>query len=110
MEQLAQGVTIPVNGKPYHTKPCTAVLLQAAPLVPERNPPIRFRAAIPAPWISLVLQEGKNRQVRKMTAAVGFPTLRLIRFRIEDLELGTLQPGKMIQLSRNLVYQKLLHE
>lgn len=110
IEQLAKGVTIPVNGKPYQTKPCTVHLLYEAPMVPERNPPIRFRAAIPAPWISLVLREGKNRQVRKMTAAVGFPTLRLIRFRIEDLGLGSLQPGKMIQLSRKLIYQKLLHE
>jgi 23S rRNA pseudouridine2457 synthase len=75
--------------------------------VPPRNPPIRFRKEIPAPWIELILKEGKNRQVRKMTAKVGFPTLRLIRQRIVNLELGTMQPGDMMEISKKTIYKKL---
>ncbi len=110
LTKLQQGVLINIDGKPYHTKPGRAAFLQPLPPIPERDPPIRFRKAIPAPWISLVLTEGKNRQVRRMTAAVGYPTLRLIRYRIEDLSLGNLQPGEMIAISRKTIYKKLLHE
>jgi 23S rRNA pseudouridine2457 synthase len=59
-----------------------------------RDPPIRYRAKIPTAWLELVLREGKNRQVRRMTARVGFPTLRLIRARIGDIDLGGLTPGE----------------
>lgn len=105
--RLQSGVTIQVDGKAYHTKPCRARLLQPDPIVPERNPPIRFRKEIPAPWISLVLTEGKNRQVRRMTAAVGFPTLRLIRYRIAGVELGGMQPGEIIHIPKNTLFKKL---
>ena len=108
--QLQQGVEININGKPYRTKPCKATILQEEPIVPERNPPIRFRKEIPAPWIRLTLTEGKNRQVRRMTAAVGFPTLRLIRYSIEGITLGNLAPGKMIELPQKTIYKKLFHE
>ncbi|HJT73728.1 MAG TPA: hypothetical protein VJ720_06910, partial [Chitinophaga sp.] len=64
----------------------------------------RFRKSIPAPWIRLILQEGKNRQVRKMTAAVGFPTLRLIRYRIAKVTIEGLQPGQMLQLGQKEIY------
>lgn len=107
IKQLEGGVMINVDGKMYTTKRCTAKHLSGVIQVPERNPPIRFRKEIPAPWIELVLREGKNRQVRKMTAKVGFPTLRLIRQRIANLELGTMQPGDMIELPENTVYKKL---
>jgi 23S rRNA pseudouridine2457 synthase len=110
INKLRQTVTIQVDGKPYKTKPCFASLLDKEPAVPERDPQIRFRKEIPAPWISLVLTEGKNRQVRKMTARVGFPTLRLIRFRIGSLSLDNMQPGEMIELSKNKVYEKLFHD
>ena len=70
--QLEQGVEINVDGKLYTTKPCVAQRLPDDLAVPARNPPIRYRKEIPAPWIQLVLREGKNRQVRKMTAKVGF--------------------------------------
>jgi 23S rRNA pseudouridine2457 synthase len=63
----------------YRTLPCRARLLDPAPQVAPRDPPVRFRKAIPTAWLELQLTEGKNRQVRRMTAAVGFPTLRLIR-------------------------------
>lgn len=104
---LQQGVEINVDGKMYRTKRCTVKRLDDDIQVPERNPPIRFRKNIPAPWIELILREGKNRQVRKMTAKVGFPTLRLIRQRIVNLELGTMQPGDMIELPKKTIYKKL---
>lgn len=110
LDRLRQGVPITIDGKPYQTQPCKAGLLQPLPVIPERHPPIRFRKSVPAPWISLVLTEGKNRQVRRMTAAVGFPTLRLIRYRIEDIQLGNLQPGEMVALSGKTIYKKIFHD
>jgi 23S rRNA pseudouridine2457 synthase len=94
MTQLQQGVTI----QDYQTKPCKARLL-AEPTYSPRNPPIRFRLNVPTSWIELKITEGKNRQVRRMTAAVGFPTLRLIRVAIAELALGTLAEGKWRELS-----------
>src|SRR4051794_28818700 len=90
---LQAGVDISIDGKKHTTLPCIASPFLHEPNVPERNPPIRFRKEIPVSWIKLLLVEGKNRQVRKMTAAVGFPTLRLIRHRIEKLTINELQPG-----------------
>jgi 23S rRNA pseudouridine2457 synthase len=85
-------------------------LFETPPAVPERNPPIRYRAQIPTTWIRMFLKEGKNRQVRKMTARVGFPTLRLIRHRIEDLSLDGLNPGEMHSLSGRDIYSLLFAE
>ena len=107
IQQLQHGVEIMVDGKPYTTKPCVVTAFDTDPVVPERIPPVRFRKQIPAPWIQLILTEGKNRQVRKMTAKAGFPTLRLIRHRIEQLELGNMQPGDIISISRNTLFKKL---
>lgn len=98
--RLQQGVDINIDGKTYRTKRCTAMAFDHEPAVPDRHPPIRVRQRIPAPWIKLVLSEGKNRQVRKMTAAVGFPTLRLIRYRIGKLTVEGMQPGDMRALTR----------
>jgi len=97
---LREGVTIRVNGKPYRTRPCEAELLTGEPALPPRDPPIRYRAAIPTAWLKLTLIEGKNRQVRRMTAAVGFPTLRLVRVRIGRLDLGDLAPGQWREVTR----------
>ena len=105
--QLQQGVDINIDGKMYRTKPCKISRLQDDINIPPRNPPIRFRKEIPAPWISMILSEGKNRQVRKMTAKVGYPTLRLIRQQIVTIELGTMQPGDMIELTKKTMYAKL---
>ncbi len=93
MLQLQQGVTISLDGKKYHTKKAHAEILLQQPDVSERNPPVRFRKNIPTSWISLTLTEGKNRQVRKMTATIGYPTLRLIRYAIGKLTLESLAPG-----------------
>lgn len=103
---LESGLIININGNAYKAKPCTAKLI-SEPNLPERNPPIRFRRNIPTSWIELNLTEGKNRQVRKMTAAVGYPTLRLIRVAIENLELGKLQPGQAVEIDKKEIYSML---
>ena len=107
IRKLQQGVDINVEGKIYRTKQCKASIFETAPVVAERSPPIRVRKNIPSPWIRIVLTEGKNRQVRKMTAAVGFPTLRLIRYRIEKCTLEGLQPGEMRIFTRGELYHYL---
>jgi 23S rRNA pseudouridine2457 synthase len=107
IEQLQSGVNINVDGRNYHTKECQVTLFNMEPIVPERNPPIRFRKNIPAPWIALTLTEGKNRQVRKMTAAVGYPTLRLIRYSIGSLNIDGLMPGDIREMEGKEVYHKL---
>jgi 23S rRNA pseudouridine2457 synthase len=96
LQQLRDGVTI----QGYCTKPAIAKLLDTEPDLPERQPPIRFRASIPTAWLELKLTEGKNRQVRKMTAAVGFPTLRLVRFAIAHLSLENLNVGQWRDLTQ----------
>ena len=90
IRKLAKGVVI----KGYRTKPCKAEMVEAPEWIWDRIPPIRYRAAIPTSWVRLTLIEGKNRQVRHMTAAVGFPTLRLIRTQIGNIALDGLQPGE----------------
>jgi 23S rRNA pseudouridine2457 synthase len=107
LHTLESGVTITVDGKKYHTRAIRASLFTQPPAVPERNPPIRYRAAIPTSWISLTLTEGKNRQVRKMTAQTGFPTLRLIRYRIAKLTLDGLMPGDMREMNKKDLYTAL---
>lgn len=92
LQQLSKGVVI----KGYRTKPCKAEMAVPPADLWERVPPIRYRAAIPTSWIKMTLIEGKNRQVRHMTAAVGFPTLRLIRVQIGDIALGDLKPGEWL--------------
>lgn len=95
LKALCQGVTI----QGYRTRPALATLLEVEPSLPERDPPIRVRQQIPTAWLEMTLTEGKNRQVRRMTAAVGFPTLRLVRVAIGSLQLGDLVPGEWRQLS-----------
>jgi 23S rRNA pseudouridine2457 synthase len=95
LEQLSSGVLI----KDYTTMPARAWMLDPQPNVSARTPPIRIRLSIPDCWIALALIEGKNRQVRKMTAAVGHPTLRLIRVSMGTLQLGDLAPGNWVELS-----------
>ena len=110
LHQLETGVMISIDGKSYRTRPCTATAMVAEPPVPQRYPPIRYRAQIPTSWIRMVLHEGKNRQVRKMTAQAGFPTLRLIRHRIGGLSVEGLNPGEMRSLKKAEIYSLLFAE
>ena len=99
VEQLRQGVEIGFKGTRYTTLPCKAHILTEAPDFPERGRKIRDERHGPTSWISITVTEGKFRQVRKMTAAVGFPTLRLVRVRIGQIHLGSLQPGEVLEAS-----------
>ncbi|VVT15121.1 pseudouridine synthase [Erythrobacter sp. EC-HK427] len=89
IRQLAQGVDLN-DGR---TRPAEAERIDDPQLWP-RDPPVRFRKSVPDSWLKLTIREGKNRQVRRMTAAVGHPTLRLVRISIGDWSLGDLQPGE----------------
>jgi 23S rRNA pseudouridine2457 synthase len=89
LSKLARGVVLN-DGK---TLPCRARLLEGEPDLPPRDPPIRHRRTVPTAWVELTLTEGRNRQVRRMTAAVGHPTLRLVRVGIGSLTLRGLKPG-----------------
>ena len=95
LRELSRGVM--VQGR--KTLPCRAWMLEPQPEVPPREPPIRARKTVADCWIAMELIEGKNRQVRRMTAAVGHPTLRLLRVRIGRFESGALAPGKWKVLS-----------
>jgi 23S rRNA pseudouridine2457 synthase len=108
LRRLARGG---VDLKDFLTLPCRATRLETEPLHPPRDPPVRFRKTVPTSWIELTLTEGKNRQVRRMSAAVGFPTLRLIRVRIGGLALADLkiESGQWRELSAAEVKQTL-HE
>ncbi|MBD2460057.1 rRNA large subunit pseudouridine synthase E [Oscillatoria sp. FACHB-1407] len=95
LQQLRQGITI----QDYKTRPAKVQLLPEEPSLPPRDPPIRFRKSVPTAWLEMTLTEGRNRQIRRMTAAVGFPTLRLVRVAIAHLRLDGLKPGQWRELS-----------
>ncbi|MEY3870930.1 MAG: hypothetical protein RLZZ338_4824 [Cyanobacteriota bacterium] len=99
--QLQEGVII----QNYRTKPAQVQLLAHEPNLPPRDPPIRFRKNVPTAWLEITLTEGKNRQVRRMTAAIGFPTLRLVRVRIANLSLDNLAPGEWRDLTLSELQQ-----
>lgn len=96
LEKMRNGLKI----EDYQTKPCKAQLLTPQPTISPRNPPVRFRKNIQDFWIEVTLIEGKNRQLRKMTAAIGHPTLRLMRIRMANLTLNGLELGQWREINR----------
>ncbi|MBK8032101.1 MAG: pseudouridine synthase [Chloroflexi bacterium] len=104
LESLRRGVELSEGGKLWRTKPAQARLIDP-PDIPERPVPIRYRAHIPTTWLELTISEGKNRQVRRMTAAVGYPTLRLVRWAIGSITLAGLQPGQYQALTKTEIEQ-----
>ena len=99
IERLQAGVDIGIHDVKYLTSPCTARRLDPAPAFAPRTRKIRDDRHGPTSWVSITLTEGKYRQVRKMTAAVGFPTLRLVRVRVGSLQLGDLPPGAVVEVA-----------
>lgn len=99
VEQLQKGVEITVSGKRYQTLPCKAFAIDGEPDLPPRGRYIRHERHGPTSWVSVTVNEGKKRQVRKMTAAVGFPTLRLVRVRIGDIHINGLVSGGVESLA-----------
>ncbi|MBD3562062.1 pseudouridine synthase, partial [Planktothrix sp. FACHB-1355] len=95
LERLRKGVVI----QNYRTRSACVKMLPTEPALPPRDPPIRFRKNVPTCWLEITLTEGRNRQVRRMTAAVGFPTLRLVRVAIAHLRLSGLEPGQWRDLT-----------
>jgi len=107
LAKLEKGLVLSDKGQLYKTKVSKAKLLDPAPEIPERNPPVNYTKTPQHSWLELRITEGKNRQVRKMTAAVGHPTLRLIRVGIENLKLVSFEPGAVQQLFPNKIYALL---
>jgi 23S rRNA pseudouridine2457 synthase len=99
LEELRRGVTI--QGK--KTRTAEVRMLERDPILPDRSVPVRFRKSVPTAWLEITLTEGRNRQIRHMTAAVGHPTLRIVRTRIGGLEIGLLKPGENRRLSQHEV-------
>ncbi len=99
LEKLRTGVEIGIRGVKYTTLPCKVELLKDDPGFPPRTKKLRDDRHGPTCWISITLNEGKNRQVRKMTAAVGFPTLRLFRVRVGSVVLGDLKAGEVREVA-----------
>ncbi len=108
LNKLEQGTLIKVDGQPYQTKPAGISLMTQAPTVPDRFPPVRFRKNIPTSWLSITLTEGKNRQVRRMTASVNLPTLRLIRYRIGAINIKDRQPGSIWSIPEDQIQNLFL--
>ncbi len=100
LTRLQNGVEIGFSGKKYMTKPCLVNLLEFTPTLPPPHIKLRIAGHRPNSWISVILTEGKFRQVRKMTAAVGFPTLRLVRIRIGNVGLEDLLPGGVQEVNQ----------
>ncbi|NLR92052.1 pseudouridine synthase [Flammeovirga agarivorans] len=107
IKKLEKGTEISVNKTKYKTLPARCKKVEKPENLEERDPPVRFRKNIPTSFIELTIHEGKNRQVRKMTASVGFPCLRLIRLAVEDLRIVNLPRGGVIELDKEFMLEKL---
>ncbi len=106
--RLTKGVDISINGKTHRTLPANVDVLEDEPnQLPARNPPIRFRANIPTTWLAITLTEGKNRQVRRMCAAIGCPVLRLVRWSMESVTLEGMRAGEVRIVDKTLIHKQL---
>ncbi len=105
--ELRLGVAISIRGKAYQTLPCEAKILDPAPVFELRAKKIRDARHGPTSWLSVTIREGKFRQVRKMSAAVGFPVLRLVRIRIGEVELGDLRAGEVLEVEKKLLFSEM---
>jgi 23S rRNA pseudouridine2457 synthase len=94
---MAAGVEIGFDGKKYTTKPCLVEHLIIIPEFPDRGKKLRDARHGPSPWVRIIIKEGKFRQVRKMTSAVGFPTLRLVRVRVGNITLDSMKYGGVVK-------------
>ena len=103
IDKLSKGVIIGLFGKKYETLPCDVDYLKEEPILPEASAALRIGRHRPTSWISMVIKEGKYRQIRKMTAAVGFPTVRLVRIRIGDISLGQMKPSQVLKITPTLL-------
>ena len=96
LQQLREGIQIWPD---FRSRPARVERIDGEPVLPPRDPPIRFRLSIPTSWLAITITEGRNRQVRRMTATVGFPTLRLVRVAIGDIRIEGLAPGRWRELT-----------
>lgn len=107
VEKIPDEVTLDILRKgsvqiqDYKTKPAKVHILDPQPQMPERSPPIRARQTVPTCWLEIIISEGKNRQVRRMTASINHPTLRLIRMQVGKYKLGSLTPGQWIEIQNS---------
>ena len=102
LKALREGVSIGIDGSKYDTKPCKVKHLEEEPMLPPRAKKIRDARHGPTSWISITITEGKYRQIRKMTSAVGFPTLRLVRIRIGSQTINDLEPSQVLKIQKVL--------
>ena len=101
LQSLKKGIKIRIEGSLYLVKALSVKLLDPSPILHPRNPPIRFRKTVPDSWIEISIDEGKNRQVRRMLAAIGYPVLRLVRVSIAKLQLHDLEPGMSKEITKS---------
>lgn len=110
LQKLRRGVDIRTKKRRYRTRPAKVRMVTTPSGLPERDPPVRYRKNVPDAWLEITLTEGKNRQVRRMCAAVSHPVLRLIRIRIEQLELRDWTPGSVREMEGEQLYELLMIE
>lgn len=101
IQELRKGITIRAKGKVHFTKASAIQILEHTPDLPDRNPPIRERKNIPTSWCEIEINEGKNRQVRRMFAKVNYPVLRLVRVQIDSVLLGNMNPRDLLELKKD---------
>ncbi len=107
LQPLESGISIRINKKQVALMPAEVNILASVPLLPRREPPIRFRKDIPDQWVEIRINEGKNRQVRKMMAQIGFPVLRLVRKQIGGLDITGMQSGDVIEWDGNQLFRRI---